>query len=159
MLALANFPFRRARRTRSLQWIRDLTAESHLSAKDLIWPIFVMEGENQVEDNKRKWHIEVTKPIECRRAVFERCKAEPRRSNEGKCDHDRILRPGDCAHVRHRCMYVYVACRSKQTDSRQQQRRRQTDGRHTNSAQDQTRPQMGRQQIRRLWHGLRDREV
>ena len=52
MLALANFPFRRARRTRSLQWIRDLTAESHLSAKDLIWPVFVMEGENQVEEIK-----------------------------------------------------------------------------------------------------------
>ena len=43
MIGLAEFPYRRARRTRSTQWIRDLTAESILSINDLIWPIFIME--------------------------------------------------------------------------------------------------------------------
>ena len=50
MIGLAEFPYRRARRTRSTQWIRDLTAESNLSINDLIWPIFIMEGENSSEN-------------------------------------------------------------------------------------------------------------
>ena len=69
MLALANFPFRRARRTRSLQWIRDLTAESHLSAKDLIWPIFVMEGKNQVEEIKSTLNKRFDKQINIESSV------------------------------------------------------------------------------------------
>ncbi|MEP3277367.1 MAG: porphobilinogen synthase [Stappiaceae bacterium] len=37
---------RRMRRNRKTAWSRDLVRESQLTAADLIWPIFVVEGEN-----------------------------------------------------------------------------------------------------------------
>jgi len=40
------FPKKRMRRLRSAPWIRDLVQEHHLHASDLIWPVFVVEGEN-----------------------------------------------------------------------------------------------------------------
>lgn len=40
----APFPHGRPRRLRRTPWIRDLVAEHRLTAKDLIWPIFVREG-------------------------------------------------------------------------------------------------------------------
>ncbi|MFQ8430907.1 porphobilinogen synthase [Amaricoccus sp. W119] len=40
----APFPHGRPRRLRRTPWIRDLVAENRLTAKDLIWPIFVREG-------------------------------------------------------------------------------------------------------------------
>ncbi len=43
---VADFPSRRARRLRSNRWIRELSAETSVSVKDLIWPIFIMEGTN-----------------------------------------------------------------------------------------------------------------
>ena len=45
----APFPLGRPRRLRRTPWIRDLVAESRLSAADLIWPIFVREGTDLVE--------------------------------------------------------------------------------------------------------------
>jgi porphobilinogen synthase len=45
----APFPLGRPRRLRRSPWIRDLVAESRLTASDLIWPIFVREGEDLVE--------------------------------------------------------------------------------------------------------------
>ena len=45
----APFPLGRPRRLRRSPWIRDLVAETRLTASDLIWPIFVREGENLVE--------------------------------------------------------------------------------------------------------------
>lgn len=45
----APFPLGRPRRLRRSPWIRDLVAETRLAACDLIWPIFVREGENLVE--------------------------------------------------------------------------------------------------------------
>ncbi|PJN94042.1 porphobilinogen synthase, partial [Amaricoccus sp. HAR-UPW-R2A-40] len=39
----------RPRRLRRSPWIRDLVAETRLTASDLIWPIFVREGEDLVE--------------------------------------------------------------------------------------------------------------
>ena len=42
-------PLGRPRRRRRTPWIRDLVAESRLSAADLIWPIFVREGTDLVE--------------------------------------------------------------------------------------------------------------
>lgn len=41
------FPTTRPRRLRETAFIRDLVQENRLSVKDLIYPIFVMEGENQ----------------------------------------------------------------------------------------------------------------
>ena len=41
------FPVTRLRRNRYRSWIRELVAESTLSPSDLIWPIFVIEGESQ----------------------------------------------------------------------------------------------------------------
>jgi porphobilinogen synthase len=38
------------RRNRSAPWIRHLVAESTLTAKDLIWPVFVVEGQDVQED-------------------------------------------------------------------------------------------------------------
>jgi porphobilinogen synthase len=41
------FPYTRMRRTRQAPWVRDMVQEHHLSVKDLIWPIFVVDGENE----------------------------------------------------------------------------------------------------------------
>jgi len=41
------FPTTRMRRNRRHDWSRRLTAEHHLSVNDLIWPLFLQEGENQ----------------------------------------------------------------------------------------------------------------
>ncbi|MFW6027527.1 MAG: porphobilinogen synthase [bacterium] len=41
-----NFPATRMRRLRAADWSRRLIAENRLSAADLIWPVFVVEGEN-----------------------------------------------------------------------------------------------------------------
>ncbi|MEO1330946.1 MAG: porphobilinogen synthase [Pseudomonadota bacterium] len=40
-------PFIRPRRTRAAAWRRDLVRETRLSPADLIWPIFLIEGENR----------------------------------------------------------------------------------------------------------------
>jgi porphobilinogen synthase len=41
---------RRMRRMRKAEWSRRLVRENHLSVDDLIWPIFLIEGENRAED-------------------------------------------------------------------------------------------------------------
>ena len=41
---------RRLRRLRKADWSRRLVAENVLTVNDLIWPIFLIEGENRVED-------------------------------------------------------------------------------------------------------------
>lgn len=46
------YPIIRLRRNRRTQWLRDLNAETRLSAEDLILPIFVIEGENLREEIK-----------------------------------------------------------------------------------------------------------
>ena len=46
---LAPFPLNRSRRLRRTGWLRDMVAEASLSVEDLIWPIFVREGEGVVE--------------------------------------------------------------------------------------------------------------
>ena len=46
----AQFPFTRMRRTRMQEWTRRLVAENQLSVADLIWPVFIMEGEDQCEE-------------------------------------------------------------------------------------------------------------
>ncbi|MDE3028399.1 MAG: porphobilinogen synthase [Paracoccaceae bacterium] len=43
---LAAFPAARFRRTRASAALRDLTQENRLSVKDLIWPVFIRDGEN-----------------------------------------------------------------------------------------------------------------
>ncbi len=40
----------RLRRMRKADWSRRLVRENHLTVDDLIWPIFLIEGENRVED-------------------------------------------------------------------------------------------------------------
>jgi len=40
---------RRLRRMRKADWSRRLVRENHLTVDDLIWPIFIMEGENRRE--------------------------------------------------------------------------------------------------------------
>jgi porphobilinogen synthase len=45
----APFPLSRPRRLRAQPWIRELVAESRLSPADLIWPLFVREGEAVAE--------------------------------------------------------------------------------------------------------------
>ncbi len=45
----APFPLNRSRRLRRTGWMRDMVAQSSLTADDLIWPIFVREGEGVVE--------------------------------------------------------------------------------------------------------------
>ncbi|MFY8105842.1 MAG: porphobilinogen synthase [Elstera sp.] len=41
------FPYTRPRRTRMAGWSRRLVQENRLSAADLIWPVFVIDGENE----------------------------------------------------------------------------------------------------------------
>jgi porphobilinogen synthase len=43
----SGFPALRMRRTRQAEWSRRLVRESHLTAADLIWPLFILEGEGQ----------------------------------------------------------------------------------------------------------------
>lgn len=43
------FPLKRPRRLRSSAWVRELVQENRLCTKDLIWPVFVIEGSNQRE--------------------------------------------------------------------------------------------------------------
>ncbi len=43
---MAIFPYTRLRRTRQSAWSRALVRENHLRVEDLIWPIFVHEGED-----------------------------------------------------------------------------------------------------------------
>ncbi len=45
-----NFPSTRMRRNRRHDWSRRLVSENALSTADLIWPVFVHEGENRRED-------------------------------------------------------------------------------------------------------------
>jgi len=44
-MAASSFPALRMRRTRSTAWSRALVAENRLTPSDLIWPLFVTEGE------------------------------------------------------------------------------------------------------------------
>lgn len=44
---LGEFPTTRMRRMRRSTWLRDLAQETHFSAANLIWPIFVIDGANQ----------------------------------------------------------------------------------------------------------------
>ena len=44
------FPATRMRRNRKADWARRLVSETRLSVDDLIWPLFVLEGENQRQD-------------------------------------------------------------------------------------------------------------
>ena len=43
------FPSTRMRRSRRTPWLRDLVREHTLTVADLIWPIFVIEGQEKVE--------------------------------------------------------------------------------------------------------------
>jgi porphobilinogen synthase len=43
------FAFQRFRRLRQQGWLRDLVQENHLHVEDLIWPVFVIEGQGQRE--------------------------------------------------------------------------------------------------------------
>lgn len=46
----AQYPTKRLRRLRSSSWIRDMVQENRLSTKDLIWPVFVIDGNNTREN-------------------------------------------------------------------------------------------------------------
>lgn len=43
------YPWTRLRHLRSQTWIRDIVAENTLHPDDLIWPVFIKEGENERE--------------------------------------------------------------------------------------------------------------
>ena len=49
MQVIGQFPFRRLRRNRRTDFTRRLVAENQLSVADLIYPVFVLEGEQQRE--------------------------------------------------------------------------------------------------------------
>ena len=50
MFPLSQFPQRRMRRLRRNDFSRRLVQESHLSADDFIYPVFVLDGKNRKED-------------------------------------------------------------------------------------------------------------
>lgn len=45
-----SFPHTRMRRNRMQSWSREMVAEHRLDASDLIWPVFILDGEGQRED-------------------------------------------------------------------------------------------------------------
>jgi len=45
--SIKKFPFSRMRRLRMKPFIRNLVSETSISCNDLIWPVFLVEGENQ----------------------------------------------------------------------------------------------------------------
>ena len=45
--SIKKFPFSRMRRLRMKPFIRNLVSETLISSNDLIWPVFLVEGENQ----------------------------------------------------------------------------------------------------------------
>ena len=45
----SSFPHTRLRRNRKAPWARALVSENTLTAADLIWPLFVIEGQNKSE--------------------------------------------------------------------------------------------------------------
>lgn len=48
-MTYADFPAQRMRRLRQSGWIRDMVQENFLTPADLIWPLFIREGENESE--------------------------------------------------------------------------------------------------------------
>ena len=44
-LPATQFPRTRLRRPRRFEWSRRLVAENRLSVDDLVWPVFVVEGQ------------------------------------------------------------------------------------------------------------------
>src|SRR5258705_10635234 len=46
-MSTSSYPSLRMRRLRRHEWSRRLVAENSLSAADLIWPIFLVDGENK----------------------------------------------------------------------------------------------------------------
>ena len=44
--SFAPFPLTRPRRLRQTPWIRDMVREHTVTSSDLIWPIFICEGDN-----------------------------------------------------------------------------------------------------------------
>lgn len=44
-----SYPQTRPRRLRVTRWMRDMVAETVLSPSDLIWPVFVLDGQDRVE--------------------------------------------------------------------------------------------------------------
>ena len=49
-MSVGRFPSTRLRRNRTDAWTRRMVAENKLSADDLIWPVFVIEGQGLVTD-------------------------------------------------------------------------------------------------------------
>ena len=47
---LEKYPLSRLRRNRQSKWIRNLVSENKLTSDDLIWPIFLCEGNNVKEE-------------------------------------------------------------------------------------------------------------
>ena len=50
MKSIGSYPTTRLRRNRKKDWTRRLIQENDLSANDLIWPIFITEGKNVIEN-------------------------------------------------------------------------------------------------------------
>ena len=51
---VAPFPAARLRRNRATPSVRDLVRENYLAAGDLIWPVFVRDGEGVEESTRRE---------------------------------------------------------------------------------------------------------
>ncbi len=49
-LGLGDYPWTRMRRNRKAEWSRRLVAETRLTADDLIWPVFVLDGDDRREE-------------------------------------------------------------------------------------------------------------
>jgi porphobilinogen synthase len=47
IIHLGSYPYVRMRRNRKAAWSRNLVSENSLSVHDLVWPLFVQEGENK----------------------------------------------------------------------------------------------------------------
>ena len=63
MTGQSAFPATRLRRTRAFVWSRNMVRENHLTPSDLIWPLFITEGEGVEEPiaslpGVRRWSVD-----------------------------------------------------------------------------------------------------
>ncbi len=70
---MGDFPKTRLRRTRQTDWTRRLVAESSLTADDLIWPLFLIEGNNLREPVASMPGVDRLSTDECVRAAEKAC--------------------------------------------------------------------------------------
>ena len=73
-MSITGFPVYRPRRTRATENLRAMIRETEVSVKDLIYPLFVVPGENvkhEIESLPGNYHWSIDRVMECVDEVVE----------------------------------------------------------------------------------------